>query len=215
MSDPYNINEEVVEEPGRKRRMGLIMALTVGVVVLGYLTVLFLGGRALEKNPFTQTLHKIQSGLKSLNNSEPPRGLAHPGPLIGSEVQVGATPSPIQPRVTPSPSPSLSPRVIPPAPDAPSTLTFTIDYENTTGLRITGVQITDRVPSGTAFKEGSPSPPASFDGTTLVWNIGTLDPGQTGRVSFQVYARSTRVTNRAVMTSNEAPPSSVETSATV
>lgn len=193
------------EEEGR--RTLLIAAVIVSIVALGYIAVLLAGGRALRGLPFAE---QIQEAGKAIGEVVGGRGPAVQLPPLRSEEEVAAeqSPTPVVPRA------SVSPTVIPPEPDAPSTVTFTIEYENTTGVRLTGVRITNELPAGSAFKSANPS--GSFDGKQLVWDIGTLDPGQKGSVSFQVATnRKGRITNKAVMSSNEAPSSTIESSATV
>lgn len=217
MSDPTVSGPRPEEEEvGKKRTLGIIM-LIVTLVALGYATVLFLGGKALQNAPFAAQVLKVRRGLEGLSNAEPPQSLGNLPPLAGrGPLNPTAAPSPITLRSSPSPSPSQSPRVIPPAPDDPSVITFTIEFENTTGVRLTGVKITDKIPAGTAFLTGTASPAASFDGSQLVWDIGTVDPGATGKVSFRVTTRlKGKVTNRATLTSNEAPAAQIESSATV
>lgn len=193
------------EEEGR--RTLLIAAVIVSIVALGYIAVLLAGGRALRGLPFAE---QIQEAGKAIGEVVGGRGPAVQLPPLQTQEEVAAraSPSPVVPRAT------LSPTVIPPAPEDPSTITFTIEYENTTGVRLTGVKITNDLPSGVAFKSANPA--GSFDGKKLVWDIGILDPGQKGSVSFQVVTnKKGRITNKAVMTSNEAPATTIESSATV
>ena len=198
-----------------RKRTAWILVLIIGLVAFGYTAVLFVGGKALQDAPLARPIQRFKRGLENLSRAEPPKSLSRLPPLTGGSA-LGPTPSPspVAPRVTPSAS--LSPSAIPAKPDDPSVVTFTIEFENTTGVRLTGVKITDRVPSGTSYRAGSASPAAGFDGSQLVWDIGVLDPGQSGKVTFQVSTRlKGRISNRATITSNEAPASFVESSATV
>ncbi|HVE76657.1 MAG TPA: hypothetical protein VND22_07820 [Actinomycetota bacterium] len=210
--------EIVVFGKGGRRNTGWIIGSIIGLVALGYVAVLFFGGQALRDLPGAGGIQRLREGLEGLGEAGPP-ALADLPPLLQNG---GASPtsSPIEVILSPppgaSPQPSLSPVAVAPRPEDPSIVTFTIEFENTTGVRLTGVQITDRIPSGTSYRGGSANPDASFDGSQLVWNIGTLDPGEGGRVSFQVLTRTTgRITNRAVLTSNEAPPGTIESSTNV
>lgn len=201
--------ETLLEDEGR--RTILIAAVIVSLVALGYVAVLLVGGRALRDLPFAKEIQGAGERIGEVVGGRQP-AVALPPPL--------QTQGPVAGRPSPTPvvaaRPTLSPSVEPPAPDEPSLVTFTIEYENTTGVRLTGVQITDDIPGGATYRNGSASPPATFDGRKLTWNIGTLDPGQKGAVSFQVFTnRKGRITNEAVMTSNEAPSSKITTSATV
>lgn len=197
------------------KRTAWILVLIIGLVAFGYTAVLFVGGKALQDAPLARPIQRFKRGLENLSRAEPPKSLSRLPPLTGGTA-LGPTPapSPVAPRV--SPSPSLSPSTAPAKPDDPSIVTFTLEYENDTGVRLTGVKITNRLPSGTTYRAGTAQPGAVFDGTQLVWDIGTLDPGKRGTVSFQVATRlKGRIVNRATITSNEAPASTVESSATV
>ncbi|MGH2813165.1 MAG: hypothetical protein ACRDI1_10720, partial [Actinomycetota bacterium] len=190
----------------------LIVAGAIVMVAIGYVVVLLLGGTALRNLPFGEQIGRFGEEIGGPEILEPD-DVPLP-PLDPSEEELIPTPgdSPLVARPSPSPSPSF----IPPSPGQPTDVTFVIEYENTTGVRLTGVRITDRIPGGTVFRQGSATPPASFDGQQLLWEIGTLDPGEIGKVSFTVFTNRTgRVTNRAVITSNEAPSREVESSARV
>lgn len=208
------MNEQSPRETAPKRT-AWILVLIIGFVAFGYTAVLFVGGKALQDAPLARPIQRFKRGLENLSRAEPPKSLSRLPPLTGgTALGPTPTPSPVAPRVTPSPS--LSPSTAPAKPDDPSILTFTLEYENTTGVRLTGVKITNRLPSGTTYRAASAQPTAAFDGSQLVWDLGTLDPGQKGTVSFQVATRlKGRITNRATITSNEAPASTVESSATV
>lgn len=199
------------EEEISARRWAVLLGVAILIVALGYVAVIFVGGEALRLAPFGQQLIDLRERLGDVIAPDSPSVTLRPLESGGVGVGTQTNPSPI---VAAEPSPSLSPTVVAPAPDAPSIVTFTIEYENTTGVRLTGVQITDRIPSGATYVSGSASGAGSFDGTQLVWNLGTLDPGQTGKVSFRVTTRREQLTNKAVMTSNEAPPSEIESTAT-
>lgn len=202
---------ETTERQQSPQRVLAITALIVVLVGLGYATLLFLAGNALQDAPFARQILGVRERLRALTTVEPPRALP---PILQPEEGIQVSPSPVV--ASPVPSPTLSPTFVPPSPDAPTSLTFTINYLNNTGVRLTGVRLTNDLPPGTSLVTGSPSPPASFDGTTLVWNIGTLDPGVGGKVSFRVVTRRTgRITNTAVMTSNETEPTSITSSATI
>jgi uncharacterized repeat protein (TIGR01451 family) len=204
------MSEPSARTPIRGRRL---LFFTIGIILLvavGYISVLFIAGNALQGAPFAQQILGVRERLGGLISVEPPRALP---PILQPE-EIPISPSPVI--ASPRPSPILSPTFVPPSPNSPTTLTFTIFYENTTGVRLTGVKITDNIPSGTTYVAGSSDPTASFDGGTLVWNLGTLDPGVKGSVQFKTTTfREGVVTNKAVMTSNEAPPSEVESSGSI
>lgn len=206
----------MAEEDENPRRTVWVMLLIISLVVVGYAAVLFVGGRALQDAPLAGPIFKLRKGLENLSKAEPPKSLGQLPPLAPRALSPTASPSPITARVSPVPSPTLSPKVVPPEPDAPSVVTFTIEYENTTGVQLTGVRITDKIPNGTSYRTGSASPGAAFDGKELVWDIGTLNAGAKGTVTFQVVTRLTgRITNKATLTSNDAPPATIESSANV
>lgn len=203
---------QVDPTPEAGKRTAWIMLLLISLVVLGYTAVLLIGGRALKDAPLSGAVERLKKGITGF--TEPPQTLRGPQALSPRNLVPTSSPTPIAPRVTPSPT--LSPKVIPPEPTDPSLLTFTIAFENTTGVRLTEVKITDKIPAGTTYRQGSASSGGIFDGTQVSWNIGTLDPGASGKVSFQVFTRlKGRITNEAVLTSKEAPPSSIKSSATV
>ena len=72
------------------------------------------------------------------------------------------------------------------------TIEYTINYSNLGSLPLTGVTISDLIPSGTNYVAGSASAGGSFSGGgdngrgIVNWNIGNLGAGQTGSVSFSV-----------------------------
>lgn len=84
-------------------------------------------------------------------------------------------------------------------------LTYTISYGNSTGT-VQNITITDTIPAGTEYVEGSASPNAAWDETTktLTWSISGVAAGQIGEVSFKV-----KVTEDAVQ------PGKVENSAQI
>ena len=80
-----------------------------------------------------------------------------------------------------------------------SELTYVITWNNDamddTGKTVAAVvMVTDVVPVGMEYVEGSANPePASFEDGKLIWNLGEQQPGATGKISFKV-----RVTEDAV-----------------
>lgn len=196
------------EEEGR--RTILIAAMIVSIVALGYVAVLLVGGQALRGLPGARQIQEAGRAIGEVIGGNGGPVVQLPPLQSSQQAAAQASPTPIVPRATTSPS------VIPPDPDEPSLVTFTIEYENTTGTRLTGVKITNDIPSGSSYRQGSATPTAEFNKDTLIWNLGTLDAGQKGSVSFQVSTnKKGRITNRAVMTSNEAPAAEIESSATV
>lgn len=212
MSESQGREAAALEEERRGRRTIGITVLIIAMVALGYVAVLYLGGNALQDAPFAQAIRQARERFEEIITFEPPKSLPPALTAEGDDV-VRLSPSPV---IAVQPSPSLSPVFRPPAPDAPSLATFTIEYENTTGVRLTGVTITNEIPAGTNYRSDSSSPGAQLNGRTLVWSLGTLEVGQSGSVRFQVATtRTGRIVNRAVMRSNEAPEAVIENSVNV
>ncbi len=65
-------------------------------------------------------------------------------------------------------------------------LTYTLNYANDTGQTVTNARIEDLIPIGATYEPGSASDGGTFDGSKVIWNLGSLDIGASGTVSFQV-----------------------------
>ncbi len=80
-------------------------------------------------------------------------------------------------------------------------LTYTIDYTNTSTVAAQNVVITDALPTGMDYFAGCYPPGCAVVGSTLTWTVGTVAPGASGSVSFQVAptiaAGSGTITNTA------------------
>ncbi len=63
-------------------------------------------------------------------------------------------------------------------------LTYTLNYQNSGVQNATNVVISDPVPAGTTFVSASNS--GTLQGGNVVWNIGTVNAGASGSVSFTV-----------------------------
>lgn len=211
--DDVEVREQTPEEEPRSRtkRTVAIALLIVFLAALGYAAVLFVAGSALQDAPFAGQIGAIRERLRSLTSVEPPETFP---PVLEDDRGIEISPSPVV--ASPLPTPALSPSFIPPSPGAPTVLTFVVEYQNTTGVRLTGVQLTSTIPEGTSLVARSPSPPAAPEDGRLRWDLGTVDPGAGGRVEFQVLTnRRGVVTSEATMTSNEAPPSQTTTAGRV
>lgn len=68
------------------------------------------------------------------------------------------------------------------------TVTFTIQYQNTSSGAASNVVITDVVPTGSTLVSGSISNGGTASGNTITWNLGTVAANASGSVSFQVTA---------------------------
>ncbi|MFC1799520.1 T9SS type A sorting domain-containing protein [Candidatus Eisenbacteria bacterium] len=85
-------------------------------------------------------------------------------------------------------------------------ITYTISYENTNGLEVTNVTLSDEMPAGVSYVSSSPAGTPS--GSTVDWDLGTLGAGATGSVELvvQVDAGTTpgiTLTNQSMITSDE------------
>jgi uncharacterized repeat protein (TIGR01451 family) len=86
-------------------------------------------------------------------------------------------------------------------------ITYQLSYSNAIGGgTATGVTIQDTLPLNTSFAGASNG--GSAFGTTMVWNIGSLAPGQAGSVTLQVRVNpgvpgGTVISNTATIRSNE------------
>src|SRR5919109_3930584 len=93
-----------------------------------------------------------------------------------------------------------------------STVAYTLNFGNkfTATSPATGIQLTDTLPSGVAYTSGCVAPACSVsaDGRTLVWDLGDLELGTSGSVSFIATVASdlpygTVLTNNAEINSAE------------
>lgn len=203
--------EELEFEPERDKhpvRTAFAIVLAVLLVLAGYVAVIVVGGEALRAAPFGRFILEARSELEQLFGFEPPEVVLPPL----QDVIQPTLPSPfVAPEPSPSPAPVPSPISVP---DEPSVITFTIDFENNTGVMLTGVRLVNPLPAGTAYRTSRPA--GSFDGQQVTWNLGTLAIGERGRVILELATRRRGVVrNRATMISEEAPPSGVESSVTI
>ncbi|MFC1662706.1 SpaA isopeptide-forming pilin-related protein, partial [Patescibacteria group bacterium] len=69
-----------------------------------------------------------------------------------------------------------------------SILTYTLTYDNNGSANCTGggVTVTDYIPDGTTYVDHSPKTNSNFNGARVVWNIGTVSPGENGILTLQV-----------------------------
>lgn len=65
-------------------------------------------------------------------------------------------------------------------------ITYTISYGNVGGVPLSGIAITDTVPSDTILDPGSINPPATVVGNLIRWERPTLVPGAGSQVGFSV-----------------------------
>jgi uncharacterized repeat protein (TIGR01451 family) len=67
-----------------------------------------------------------------------------------------------------------------------SRITYTLIVTSVGNAPATGVIITDAIPAGTEYVTGSAVPAQTSGPNPLVWNIGTMNPGQVQTVRFSV-----------------------------
>ena len=65
-------------------------------------------------------------------------------------------------------------------------VTYTVSYQNAGTAQATNVTIEGPIPASTTYADGSASNGGVFDGTKVTWTIGTLAPGASGTVTYQV-----------------------------
>ena len=77
-------------------------------------------------------------------------------------------------------------------------ITYTINYANPSDVNLTGVVITDNLPTGITYQANSclPVDRCTYNSTTrtLTWNIGSLASKATGSVSFKTAVNSSSTT---------------------
>lgn len=90
-------------------------------------------------------------------------------------------------------------------------ITYTLNYRNIGNLAATGVSLHDELPDQTAYVAGSATGGGTLSGRTLAWDIGTVAPGGSGTLTFDVTVSSlavaeSAITNYASLTSIELAP---------
>lgn len=89
-------------------------------------------------------------------------------------------------------------------------LRFEITYTNTGKVPLTGITVTDSLPTNTSLDAASP-PPTTIgnDGSTLVWQLPGLNPGRSNTLTLSVNTDSVQsgdtLTNQAAVSTAEAP----------
>jgi len=94
-----------------------------------------------------------------------------------------------------------------------STVTYTITYANSGASAATNVLLTDLLPTGLSYVDPSASNGGTYNAltNTLSWSLGTLNPNDSGQVTFQATVTSLgsgsggSITNTAQISSREIP----------
>lgn len=86
----------------------------------------------------------------------------------------------------PSPAISLTKTVDKTSAQAGEVLTYAITYRNTGQAEARNIVITDVIPNGTLYVQGSAASGGVFNNNQIVWTINSLQPSAQGAVSFQV-----------------------------
>jgi uncharacterized repeat protein (TIGR01451 family) len=99
-------------------------------------------------------------------------------------------------------------------------LKYTIGYNNTGNVTLTGVILNDTIPANTTLVIGSISGTGTESGGVITWDIGNLNVGVPGSQSFEVrvndsVANGTQIINTATINSNEVGPVSDDATTTV
>ena len=99
-------------------------------------------------------------------------------------------------------------------------LKYTIGYNNTGNVTLTGVILNDTIPANTTLVSGSISGGGTESGGIITWDIGNLSVGVPGSQSFEVkvndsVANGTQIINTATINSNEVGPVSDDATTTV
>lgn len=89
-----------------------------------------------------------------------------------------------------------------------NTVEYTLTYQNVGAIAANGVVVTDTLPSFVNYvvnsAESTPSIwQPSINGQTLSWNIGTLQPGQSGTIKIRVTIKSTTPTCSSLIVRND------------
>lgn len=89
-------------------------------------------------------------------------------------------------------------------PDAGSTVTFTVTAINTKEQNTTGVIVQDKLPNGYTYQSHNAVAGTTYDQSTGVWNIGTLNVGQSRVLTITATVnQSGQYTNKAVISCTE------------
>jgi uncharacterized repeat protein (TIGR01451 family) len=88
-------------------------------------------------------------------------------------------------------------------------LLYTVTVTNRGADPLTGVFVTDPIPTGTTYVNGSAQPAATFANNALRWDIGNLEVGGVRTMTFRVTINADaprELVNTAEVRTNETPP---------
>jgi len=85
-----------------------------------------------------------------------------------------------------TPALSLTKSASPTSAASGSTVTFTIQYQNTSSVAASNAVITDVIPTGSTLVGGSISNGGTLSGNTITWNLGNVAANASGSVNFKV-----------------------------
>ncbi len=87
-------------------------------------------------------------------------------------------------------------------------ITYTLIVTNTGNAPANNVRVSDSVPTETTYVAGSATPALESGPSPVVWNVGTLNPGQSKTVKFvvRVIVGSDAIPNVGTTSSDETPP---------
>ena len=176
---------------------------TVCTLVVGSLAVGASGSAVFTVAVDNPTLAADVSNTASITSTE-----------TGTPVSAGDTTPVIQP---PPPSPGLSlTKSDGGATVAPgATISYTLSFQNTGNVALSGVTLTDTIPADTTFNAGASTAGWNCGVSPCTFDLGTLAPGTSGSAVFAVTVNSgtgaTQITNSATITSGATSASASDT----
>ena len=83
--------------------------------------------------------------------------------------------------------------------NAGSFVTYTLSYSNTTVSTAGGVEITDFLPTNAVFVSCSDGCTGATNNSTIVWDLGLLDKGASGSVSYTVFVSTNTLNGSTIL----------------
>jgi len=139
----------------------------------------------LHGSPYASGTQSLQSINSNGMSSQPPA--AHrTESFVRSEVARLAAPTPGERHFEGPQQPSIAlEKVSPSEIQVGKPAVFQLYVRNTGAVAAHGVTISDHVPAGTQLIDTRPQPQQAVDGS-LVWNLGTMQPGEETQITLQV-----------------------------